>query len=165
MSGKVTVNRERISFRPESPDDCEFLFRLYASTRQQEMQIVPWSAEEKERFLRQQFDAQTSHYKKNYLGAEYSIILLDGVPVGRLYLHQHPGDLRIMDIALSPESRGSGIGGLLLREILDRAAREGNVVSIHVEQFNPALRLYERLGFRHVSTYGIYHLMEWRSAT
>lgn len=37
-------------------------------------------------------------------------------------------------------------------------------VRIHVEQFNPALRLYERLGFTKIHDEGIYHLMEWRPA-
>ena len=154
--------RERISFRPETPEDEPFLYRLYVSTREREMLMVDWPDAEKGRFLRQQFDAQTLHYKKNYENAEYSIILLDGKPAGRLYLHPRPDDLRIMDIVLAPEHRGGGIGTLLLREILDRAAADGHTVSIYVEQENPALHLYERLGFRQIDTYGVYLLMEWR---
>lgn len=154
--------RERITFRPETDDDAEFLYSLYAGTREQEMaMIVDWSDEQKEAFVRQQFAAQTLHYKKNYLRADYSIILVDGVPAGRLYLHQDPGDLRIMDIALAPEHRGTGIGTMLLREVMERAAAAGDIVSIHVEQFNPALRLYERLGFKPVKENGAYYLMEW----
>ena len=154
--------RERISFRPESADDEEFLYRLYASTREPEMQMVPWSDEQKEEFLRMQFNAQTQHYKKNYNSADYSIVLVDGLPAGRLYLHERSEDLRIMDIVLAPEHRGSGIGSILLSDILERAAAAGQAVSIHVEQYNPALRLYERLGFRQIDTNGVYLLMEWR---
>jgi ribosomal protein S18 acetylase RimI-like enzyme len=155
--------RERITFRPETGHDTEFLYRIYASTREQEMQmLVDWSDEQKEAFVRDQFAAQTNHYQKNYVDAEYSIIQLDGAPAGRLYLHQDPGDLRIMEIALAPEYRGIGIGTMLLREIMDRAAAAGDIVSIHVEQFNPALRLYERLGFEAVKENGPYYLMEWR---
>ncbi len=40
----------------------------------------------------------------------------------------------------------------------------GTRVSIHVEHDNPARRLYDRLGFQHVDTNGVYHLMEWRPA-
>ena len=29
------------------------------------------------------------------------------------------------------------------------------------ESFNPALRLYQRLGFEHVDTNGVYYLMRW----
>jgi ribosomal protein S18 acetylase RimI-like enzyme len=157
--------RERISFRPETDDDREFLYRLYVSTREQEMRMVPWPDEQKSSFLRMQFNAQTTHYKKNYTDADYSIILVDGKPAGRLYLHQQTRDLRIMDIVLAPEWRGSGIGTMLLREIMDRAGTAGDSVSIHVERDNPAMRLYERLGFRPVNEYGVYYLMEWRLAS
>ena len=83
-------------------------------------------------------------------------------PLGRLYVHRGETDIRIVDIALLPEHRGRGIGSHLLRAILDEAAKRGRTVSIHVERFNPALRLYERLGFAHVADTGVYYLMEWR---
>ena len=41
----------------------------------------------------------------------------------------------------------------LIRESLAMAGIDGR---IHVEHFNPAKRLYERLGFRHVETNGVY---------
>lgn len=154
--------RDRITFRPERPEDEPFLYRLYVSTREPEMRYVDWSPEQKTTFLRQQFGAQTLHYKTQYADADYSIILFDGTPAGRLYLHRRSGDLRIMDILLAPEHRGSGIGTILLEEILQKAAAEGSSVSIHVEQDNPALRLYQRLGFRQIDTFGVYLLMEWK---
>jgi ribosomal protein S18 acetylase RimI-like enzyme len=51
---------------------------------------------------------------------------------------------------------------VLLQEVLDEGAASGRSVSIHVESYNPALRLYDRLGFREIDTNGIYKLMEWR---
>ena len=158
------ISRERITFRPETEEDTPFVLRLYASTRQPEMDAVPWPAEEKERFVLQQFEAQRLHYRKYYSDAELLIVQLDGLPIGRLYLHRTGNDLLIIDISLMPEVRGQGLGGMLLREIQDRAAA-GEVVSIHVEQFNPALHLYQRLGFVKVKTYGVYDLMEWRPAS
>lgn len=154
--------RDRITFRPEKPEDEPFLYRLYVSTREQEMSYVDWPDEQKTAFLRQQFGAQTYHYKTHYTDADYSIILFDGAPAGRLYVNRKPADVRIMDILLAPEHRGSGIGTVLLREILEKAATAGQSVSIHVEQDNPALRLYERLGFRQIDTFGVYLLMEWK---
>ena len=38
-------------------------------------------------------------------------------------------------------------------------------VRIHVEQYNPALGLYHRLGFREISDKGVYWLLEWKPAT
>lgn len=155
---------EAITFRPETDEDVEFLYRLYASTREEELSVVAWTPDQKEVFLRQQFNAQRSHYLEHYSSAQYSIVLEDGDAVGRLYLNRLPGDIRIMDIALIPEARGRGIGERLLRDILEEGGSAGKSVSIHVEAFNPALRLYERMGFRQIDTYGPYLLLEWKPA-
>ncbi|HEX7151342.1 MAG TPA: GNAT family N-acetyltransferase [Thermoanaerobaculia bacterium] len=159
---KTTVTRDAISFRPETADDAEFLYQLYASTREEELNQTDWTDAMKDAFLRQQFQAQTTHYKTHYTAADYRVILEHGKPVGRLYLNHLSGDVRIMDIALIPEARRRGIGELLLNEILDDAAKRGDSVSIHVEINNPALNLYERLGFKQIDTYGVYHLLEWK---
>lgn len=159
------ILREAITFRPETEEDLEFLYRLYASLREEELKPVAWSDEQKHAFLRQQFNAQRAHYHGNYASAEYLIIMETEAPIGRLYLHRRPEDVRIMDIALLPEHCGRGIGGLLIRELLDEAGAAGQSVSIHVEINNPAMRLYERLGFKQIDTYGVYHLMEWRQTS
>ena len=69
--------------------------------------------------------------------------------------------MRAHDIALLPEHRGAGIGGRLLQDLLTEAAASGKRVSIHVERFNPAMRLYERLGFTKQEEVGVYFRMEW----
>lgn len=153
-----------IALRPITDGDGPFLFRVYASTREAELLPVPWSAAQKEAFLRMQFNAQDAHYRAAYRGAQLSIILRDGAAAGRLYVDRREGELRVVDIALLPEHRGAGIGGALLRELLDEAARAGQAVTIHVERNNPALRLYARLGFRTIDGGdAIYQLMEWRA--
>lgn len=150
-----------ISLRRERPSDHGFLLALYASTREMELQQVAWTPAEKEAFCASQFAAQTQHYRSHYAGAEFWVIEREGVPIGRLYLHHQPHDFRIMDIALVPAARGAGVGSTLLRAVLDEASEAGAAVSIHVEQFNPALALYERLGFRPVEQQGVYFLMQW----
>jgi ribosomal protein S18 acetylase RimI-like enzyme len=151
-----------ISFRAITGDDQEFLYRVYASTRADEMALVDWSAEEKEQFLRFQFRAQHTEYHKNYADAQFQLILRNEAPIGRLYLHWRDRELRIIDIALLPEHRGAGIGGRIMQDLLQQAESVGKSVSIHVEQNNPALRLYQRLGFQKVRDVGLYYLMERR---
>jgi ribosomal protein S18 acetylase RimI-like enzyme len=70
-----------------------------------------------------------------------------------------------MDIALLPPHRNRGIATALLRDLQTEAAAAAKSLSIHVEQFNPALRLYTRLGFRPIAEHGVYLLMEWRPTT
>lgn len=50
-----------------------------------------------------------------------------------------------------------------MQEILDEAAVANKSVGIYVEYFNPARHLYDRLGFRHIATNGVYHQMDWRA--
>jgi ribosomal protein S18 acetylase RimI-like enzyme len=154
-----------ISLRSITPEDDSFLARLYASTRAEELAVTGWTAEETAAFCRQQFDAQSVHYVDNYPGASLQVIERDGAPIGRLYVARWEREMRIMDIALMPEHRGSGIGTMLLRELQDEARSAGKSLTIHVERFNPALRLYERLRFKQVEDKGVYLLMEWKKVT
>ena len=70
--------------------------------------------------------------------------------------------IRIVDIALLPDYCNRGIGTSLLRGLQSEAAAAGKPLRIHVERFNPALRLYERLGFHPIADRGVYLFMEWR---
>lgn len=124
------------------------------------MRLVPWTDEQKSTFLNMQFDAQKAHYESYYPGCEYFVVEMEGCSIGRLYIDRGE-DIRITDIALMPEFRGRGIGRGLLQQILDEGRASGRIVSIYVEHFNPARHLYDRLGFRHADTNGVYHYMEW----
>ena len=151
---------QALTLRPIADDDRDLLYRVYASTREDELAQVAWDEDQKAAFLRMQFDAQYSYYAEHYPNAQFQVILLNGEPIGRLYLERRAREIRIVDIALLPEYRNRGIGSALLHEILAEGQRAGLPVTIHVECFNPALRLYERLGFRKLEDKGVYYFME-----
>jgi ribosomal protein S18 acetylase RimI-like enzyme len=152
----------RLSLRPALNTDTELLLRVYASTREPELSSVAWSEADKRAFVRWQFEAQHLHYHRHYARAEYSIILEGDRPAGRLYVDRRADEVRVVDITLLPEYRGSGIGSSLLLALKDEAHAAGKPLTIHVEHTNPALRLYSRLGFVRVSDDGVYLLMAWR---
>jgi ribosomal protein S18 acetylase RimI-like enzyme len=149
-----------ITCRPICGDDERFLCQVYASTRIEELAIVPWSDAAKEAFLRMQFTAQHRYYHDQYPQADYQIILAGDHPIGRLYVDRREHEIHILDIALLPEHRRAGIGSALLRAILAEADHVGKPVRIHVERFNAALHLYERLGFVKAGDTGVWLLME-----
>lgn len=148
-----------VTLRPATDADYDFMRRLYASTREEEMAHFPFDEAQKQAFLDQQFAAQFAHYGIHYPTCERNIVERDGVSIGRLWIDEWRDQIRLVDIALTPECRGGGIGSRLLREVMARGASAGKPVTIHVEAFNPALRLYQRLGFEHVDTNGVYFLM------
>ena len=149
-----------VRLRPAEPLDAELLFRVYASTRSDELSVVPWDAAQKEAFLRAQFEAQDRWFREHYAAASFDVVLVGGEPCGRFYVYRGECEVRIVDIALLPEHRGDGVGTSLLRDLLDEADAAGKRVTIHVERFNPALRLYERLGFAVAKDKGVYLLLE-----
>jgi ribosomal protein S18 acetylase RimI-like enzyme len=150
--------------RPATAGDRALLERVYASTRAEELAQTQWSDEQKAQFCAAQFTAQDVYYREHYPTAQFSVIEHDGQPAGRLYVDRWENEIRVMDITVLPEHRGAGIGTKLLRDLQDEAAAAGKPLSIHVEKFNRALALYERLGFQVREDKGIYLLMDWRTA-
>lgn len=150
-----------VTLRQICRDDEPFLFHVYASTRLDELAPLDWSEDAKTAFLQQQFAAQHQHYHTYFAHADFKIILLDDRPIGRLYVARQQDEIRLVDIALLPEYRNAGIGTRLLQDLLAEAAAAVKPVHLHVEKFNPALRLYERLGFSRIADRGVYWFMEW----
>lgn len=153
--------------RPSTPDDRESLLAIYASTRAAELALTDWSDAQRRTFVEMQFDAQSRHYAQQRPQAICLLVLLDaGRVVGRLWVDRGAASLHVLDISLLPEARGRGLGSLLLRELIAEAQRRGTALTISVEVNNPALRLYQRLGFEaQGEVQGIYQRMAWRPVT
>src|SRR5436305_85901 len=151
-----------ITLRDVAPDDEPFLREVYACTRAQELSLVPWTDEQREAFLRFQFDAQDSHYRSQYPEASFQIVLDEGKAVGRLYVAREPTEIRILDFTILPQFRSAGIGTSLMRSVLTEADQANQTVTIWVEHFNPSLALFQRLGFGSIREDGYNTLMEYR---
>ena len=152
-----------IILRPFSADDQEFLFQLYASTRLHEIAPFGWPPAQQEAFLRMQFNAQKGWYDQAYSKADHQIILLDGQLAGRIMVMPEPGGAHLVDIALLPEHRGRGIGAQLLGELIRKTTEGGGIVRLQVLRTNPAIHLYERLGFVKTGEDAMYYQMECRA--
>lgn len=149
--------------RPFGALDEDFSFQVYASTRADEMKLVDWDDQQKEAFLRMQFKAQSEHYRTYFPTAKYTIIQREDVFIGRFIRELTENQLLIMDIALLPQYRNAGTGTEIIKELMSEAGRLGLPVVLHVEFFNPVIRLYTRLGFvktREVNS--VYHEMIWK---
>jgi RimJ/RimL family protein N-acetyltransferase len=154
-------NTPTISVRPVQPDDAPFLLELYASTRAEELALVPWTTEQRRIFVSAQFAAQQDHYQKQYPEATHEIILANEQPIGQLHVARLKDEIRIIDFTVTRDRRNTGVGSFQLRRLLNEAEMAGKVVRIYVEDFNPSLRLFERMGFKPIANEGMNLLMEW----
>ena len=155
----------QVRLRAATATDELLLFAIYAASRAEELALVPWADEQKAAFVRQQHQAQSSSYRARHPDAEFLVIELhDGRAIGRLYRARVGTDeVRLLDIALLPEWRGRGIGSMLLGEMVATANASGDMVSLHVEAWNPAVHFYERLGFVEAGRNDVHIRMEHRS--
>ena len=149
MAGSVTL-------RPSTPADREFLLAVFASTREQELNLSGWDDKQKRAFIEMQFHAQSQQYTLCYPQADSSVILFEDHSVGRLFVDRMGLDITLVDIALLPEYRNRGIGTTLIKSLLKEATGAQKSVALQVLRGNTAARLYERLGFTMVSEDGIY---------
>jgi len=151
-----------ITLRPVDAGDEAFLLQIYASVRAAEMAQVPWSEAQREAFVRSQFEAQQLHYRMHNPNATHDLILLNRQPIGRLYVARRESEIRILDITILPEHRNRGWGTPLIKNLMKEAAAAGKPLTIYVENFNPSLRLFERLGFvKTEEDDGVNLLMKW----
>lgn len=149
-----------LALRDEAEADLDFLQALYGSTRADELAQVDWPDAAKAAFVAHQFAAQRSQYRQHYPQAAFLLIERDGARIGRFYLHYARAELRLMDVTLLPEVRGRGLGSALMHRLLDWGDALALPVTLHVEPFNPAHRLYRRLGFETIEVRGVYHFMQ-----
>jgi ribosomal protein S18 acetylase RimI-like enzyme len=104
-----------------------------------------------------QFDLQGQQYQFTYPYAVNQIIQFNGTPSGRLIVDRSPNETILIDIALLPEFRNLGLGTSLIRSL----QAEGKKITLHVIKSNPAVNLYQRLGFIFVGEESLYLKMEW----
>lgn len=137
--------------RPENAGDVVALRHIYFEHRQAEFHLLPMSGPQLASLIQSQFDMQRRHYARQYPGAAFLALVERGETIGRLYLAEAAETVWVLDILLRGDRRGKGIATLLLDGLLACAAALDRRVCLHVDKASPAVRLYQRLGFRPVA--------------
>lgn len=151
-----------IRLRPEVPQDELFLSEVYASTRREEMACIGWDAPRIAAFLKIQFNAMRRGYAAQHPTADFSVVLLNDRPVGRLVVDRTKEAIELVDVALLPENRARGIGTSLIRELQTEANRARKPIRLQALKQGRPVRWYARLEFVRVRDDGLYVTMEWR---
>jgi ribosomal protein S18 acetylase RimI-like enzyme len=105
---------------------------------------------------------QHQEYQKRFPDARYSVIMVDGVPAGRIWVGSDDKQIRLLDIAVMEQFQNRGVGTILLRQLMDEATQANKPLRHMVFVLNNnAHRFYERLGFTIIEDLGGYKHMEW----
>jgi ribosomal protein S18 acetylase RimI-like enzyme len=147
--------------RGAQADDLPFLFHLYCDVRGPEVSAWGWSASQCEAFMRMQFEVQRKSYQAAYPDAIHHIVLNGGEAIGRRLAARTGEGMHLVDIALLSTHRNRGIGSRLIAQLMDDCRAAGNVLTLQVLCGNPALHLYQRLGFRETRADPMYIQMAW----
>ncbi len=87
-----------------------------------------------------------SCFRKDFRAHTTTIILRAGRRAGYFSIQATEEEIYIENIQVSPPLQGSGMGTQLLEQII--ATSRGKRIALTTFVDNPALRLYQRLGFR-----------------
>jgi RimJ/RimL family protein N-acetyltransferase len=145
-----------VALRPEQPEDAVFLRALFQTTV-----VLPdgLSAVMAESLLDMQFRGQTASYPAAYPDACFAIIESATGPWGRIIYTGGPAAC-IVDYALLPAARGTGVGTAVLRAVLARIG--GPVQSTVLATNHPCLSMCRRLGFTILEADSAFVRLEWR---
>lgn len=140
------------------------MYELYSAVRGPEFAMAPITPTQREHLIRMQFRGQMSAYTQMYPNSCYHIVLLDGAPVGRLWVAPGEGEFHLVDIAIHPKLQSKGIGTVLIQRLQQEAAKARLPIRCCVFKFNPgSLRFHQRLGFVIVREDEMHYYMEWRT--
>jgi ribosomal protein S18 acetylase RimI-like enzyme len=128
-----------ITLRPASDQDREFLYALHCATMRDAIEQT-WGWDDS--WQRASFETRLADY-------DVSVIEVDSLPVGSVWLEQRPDSLYIHDFEVTPSRQCRGIGTAVVGMVIEQGAGHGLPIVLSVLTANPRARaLYERLGFR-----------------
>ena len=126
----------QIALRPALVKDFDFCERLYFAGMKR---II---AE-----LNLDRAAQADSFRRQWELTQVRIITLDGFDIGWVQTSIHDDGLFIAQLFVDDPYQRRGVGTQVMKRLIGEAARANQPVRLNVVKINPALRLYERLGF------------------
>jgi ribosomal protein S18 acetylase RimI-like enzyme len=126
-----------ISLRPAGHQDFDYCERLYFGE-------MEWIMRE----LHLDRAAQAASFQQQWDPSQVSIITLDGSDVGWLQTTTQDDELFVAQMVVDRPFQRRGIGTEVLERLIVDAADANRTMRLNVVKINPALRLYERLGFQ-----------------
>jgi len=131
----MRIEAAPIAFRPASARDFDYCAKLYLSSM--ETATRPHL----------EMAARVAGFRERWDAQQVRIVRRDGADIGWLQTATTADALFVAQLFVEPALRRQGVGTEVMRRIIGEAARAGQAVTLGIMKTNPAIRLYERLGF------------------
>jgi GNAT superfamily N-acetyltransferase len=126
----------QIALRPALIRDLDFCKRLYFAGMKRIIEELNLDKA-----------AQAVSFRQQWELAQVRVITLDGADIGWVQTSTHDDGFFIAQLFVDDPFQRRGIGTQVMKRLIGEAARANQPVRLNVVKINPALRLYERLGF------------------
>jgi ribosomal protein S18 acetylase RimI-like enzyme len=127
-----------VLLRPAGPEDFAFARRLYVESTDPLLKALgTWDE-----------GAVTKRFENAYLRRPSQVICADDNDIGWLQVSRNDTSLHLHQVHLVKSYRNRGIGSRLIRAVMARAKALALPLTLNVIRGNPAIALYNRLGFR-----------------
>jgi ribosomal protein S18 acetylase RimI-like enzyme len=127
----------QITLRPARTQDFDYCERLYFAGMKRIIQE-----------LNLDMAAQAASFRQQWELTQVRIISLDGADIGWLQSTTRDDTLFLGQLFVDGSFQRRGIGTEVMSRLIGEATRVRQAMTLGVAKINPALRLYERLGFR-----------------
>ena len=127
----------QIALRPASTQDFEYCQRLYFAGMKKIIEE-----------LHLNMAAQVVGFREQWVLTQVRIITVNSFDVGWLQSTMQDDGLFVGQIFVDGPFQRKGIATEVMHRLIGEAARLNQAVLLAVVKINPALRLYERLGFQ-----------------
>jgi ribosomal protein S18 acetylase RimI-like enzyme len=133
--------------------DEEFLYQLHKATMRDYVEET-WGRWDEE--------WQRVYFHEHQPVQERLILQLDGKDIGVISVQERTEELFLRILEILPAYQRRGIGSIVVRDLLNRAAAQGKAVALKVLKANRSARsLYQRLGFGVTGETDTHYVMEW----
>jgi ribosomal protein S18 acetylase RimI-like enzyme len=138
------------TLRQVTEADYTFLFHLHKAAMKDYV-TQTWGWDER---------VQQTLFQERFEPSRLQIVVVDGCDVGVLSVKQQPDTLVLANLQIIPDYQKQSLGTAIIRVLLLQASQQDIPVSLQVLKVNPALKLYERLGFTVTGETDTHYLMK-----
>ena len=130
----------KITFRNCEYNDCDFILNLKELGMKWYIEkIYGWDTDIQRE--------KTKHEIENHKN-DMRIIEIDNNDIGVTTFYEENNEYVVGLIIVHPDYRGKGVATNIIKEYIDIAKKNNKNIKIKTYKFNPAKKLYERLGFK-----------------